>query len=274
MSENKQADDSGSEAVVDQALDRMAAFDAQELAIEAAEVGGASPELPAFDDAKIEEIIAASLRASRAPAADAGREGAEREGAETVKDGAVDAAQTDAADGATAAEAAANTGPGYGRLLAWGGAAVAIAASVLLWRGVVHPTQTPTSPALTASSLPEVRLELGGTARTLGEVPPVRPYGAGDTFVLRLSFDTVPVEPPFAALLAEDADGVERPLPFLPHAEQASGTASVSFEGEIAKHLPPGTWTLRARLGYPPDCSATRADGCRSLETRIEVVAP
>lgn len=148
------------------------------------------------------------------------------------------------------------------RWIAWvGGAGVAAAAVVLLWQA---PPDEATSP------LPSAQLRLGGTARTLGDTPPVRAYGPGDMFFVELSFDTTTQGPVISELFARDSAGVMLPVEIA----QEFRDDAVVFEGEIAKFLPPGVWTLQLRYGRSQACDPSNPDSCEALETRIEVVGP
>lgn len=156
---------------------------------------------------------------------------------------------------------AAEPRPQPSRAWLWSGAAVAaLAAAMLLWWSRPAPPVAP---------LGTPELVLGGTARTLGDEPPVRPYGPGDSFALHLRFAETP-GPVAAHLVALDAEGGSRTLS-LPWVDQDDGGR---FEGAIAELLTPGRWTLRAYYGRPQACAPETVEGCRSLETQVDVLAP
>lgn len=213
---------------LDDALLEMASFDAQEAAIEAAELEGEEPQLPKISDAKFEALVAASV---------------------------------DAADIPSSLDERAPRGRPWARwAIAAGGA---LAASALLWRLSVSPEGT-----LTASSIPNAELRLGGTARTLGDAPEVRPYGPGDTFMLEVAFESVPPAGMEYALVARSASGVVSTVALVPRHE----AEAVVFEGEIAQLLEPGSWTLAVDFGVLDECGDEESARCRHLETAIEVL--
>jgi len=217
---------------VEDALLQMAQFDEREAAIERAESEGIVAEVPELSSAKMDAIVAASLRAA-AP---------ESEVADTVSP-------------TTQSR----------RWIPWAcGIAVAVAAALVLWQA--PPTQD--GATVRAGPLPPAQLTLGGTARTLGDTPPLRTYGPGDTFFVELTFDTPVPYPVVAELFARDAAGV---LQSVPLSSQTREDSTV-FEGEIAELLSPGIWRLHVRYGGLHNCSDTTPEGCEDLETRIEIV--
>lgn len=219
---------------VEDALLQMGQFDEREAAIERAESEGIVPEVPELSSAKIDAIVAASLRAA-AP---------ERETEETV-----------------------SLPTRSRRWIPWAcGVAVAVAAALVLWQA--PPSQD--GAAVGPGPLPHAQLTLGGTARTLGDAPALRAYGPGDTFFVELSFDTPIASNIAAELFAQDAAGVVQPVPL---SSQNRGGVTV-FEGEIAALLSPGIWTLQIRYGRPHSCSTSTPDGCETRESRIEVLGP
>jgi hypothetical protein len=212
---------------VEDALARMAAFDAQQAAIEAAEAGGAQPEVPQLSVEAQDAMVAMAAAAAR---------------------GSVEPAPS-----RTSAT------------VAWVGGALALAASVLLWRVL---TDAPAPEPAIARSLPAARVQLGGTARTLGDAPPARPYGLGDSFAIEVVFDTPPPGPVAAMLSATDAEGTRRSLPL----ERYDRPGVVGFRGQVADVLPPGLWTLQLRYGDPQRCTEARPEDCEALEAQIEIL--
>ncbi len=216
---------------VDDALLQMGLFDEHEAAIERAEAQGVVAEVPKISSAKLESIVAASLRA------------------------AAPESEVEAASSPTQ------------RWIPWAcGAAVAVAAALVLWQS--PPSTDPG--AVAPAALPSAQLKLGGTARTLGDTPRLRSYGPGDAFFVELSFDTPLESPVFAELFAHDAAGTTTLVPL--SLEKRNDV--LLFDGEIAALLPPGTWTLQVRYGSSDVCTASLPNGCKTLETRIEVVGP
>lgn len=213
---------------LDDALFEMGSFDAQDAAIEAAEIEGEEPQLPDISDAKFEALVAASLEAADIPP--------------------------------SLEERAPRTRPWTRWAIAAGGV---VAATALLWQLSVSPEES-----LTASSIPAAELRLGGTARTLGDAPEVRPYGPGDGFMLELAFETEPPTGLEFALVARNASGAVSTLALVPRRE----AGAVVFEGEIATLLEPGVWTLDVDFGVLGECGDGESARCRHLETTIEVL--
>lgn len=163
---------------VEDALLQMGLFDEREVAIERAEAEGVVAEAPELSSAKVDAIVAASLRAAEPEA-----------------------------------EAVVTPLSQARRWIPWAcGFAVAVAAALVLWQG--FPVEDPA--AVNPGPLPSAQLKLGGTARTLGDAPAVRAYGPGDAFFVELSFDEPPAAPIEAQLYARDAAGVQQPIPLTP----------------------------------------------------------
>lgn len=218
---------------IEDALLQMGRLDAAEAAIERSEAEGVAAEVPAFSSAKMDTIVAASLRAA--------------------------ALEPEIEDVASSTS-------GY-RWVPWAcAAAVAVAAAVVLWQA--PPSQD--AATVVVGPLPSAKLQLGGTARTLGDTPVVRAYGPGDEFFVELFFDAAIESSVFAELFARDSAGAMQSVTLA----QEFRDDAVVFEGEIAEFLSPGVWTLQVRYGRPHSCSASTPDGCETLETRIEVVGP
>jgi hypothetical protein len=214
---------------IDDALYDMGSFDAQEGAIEAAELGGDEPQVPKFSSAKFEALIAASV---------------------------------DVADLPPSLEERPSRTRGWVRwAIAAGGA---LAAGLLLWQLRAPAVVAPSGP------VPAGTLRLGGTARTLGEAPAIRPYGPGDAFMLELSFEQAPPDVLQAAVVARDASGAETKLAL----DLRRRDAALVFEGEIASMLAPGVWTLSVDYGDLDACGTDDAALCRHAETTVEVLAP
>ena len=214
--------------VIDDALFDMGSFDAQDAAIEAAELDGVSAELPEISDAKFEALVAASLDVADLPP---------------------------------------NLEERGGPARAWTRWAVAaggaIAAALLLWQ-----LRSPTDAVSTADAALVAELRLGGTARTLGDAPTVRPYGPGDAFMLELAFETEPPGELGAVVVARDEFGASVDLAL----DLRRSAASLVLEGEIADMLTPGVWTLVVRYGVLDHCDRGASAQCRRLETKIEVL--
>ncbi|MEM7154813.1 MAG: hypothetical protein AAF799_18330 [Myxococcota bacterium] len=152
----------------------------------------------------------------------------------------------------------------------WGAPAVvavglAVAAAVLLW---VPRGQAPGSDS--GITLVPHRIELGGTAKVLGEDDEApRAYGPGDDFLLRAQ----PIEASSAATEARlfavsEADGRRRFLDVTPTRGQ---DGAFEFRAPIATVLGPGPWTLRVEIGPPGGCPRT-TDDCIEVHARIEIV--
>lgn len=219
---------------VDDALFEMGSFDAQDVAIEAAELEGVRPELPRVSDAKLEALVAASL-----DAADTSPHSTNRWGRKV---------QTAQARSWTR------------WAVATGGA---VAAGLLLWQLSTSPGESPTDDAI-----PVAELRLGGTARTLGDASVVRPYGPGDLFMLEVAFEEEPPMGLKAALVAGDVSGRVTTVALVPRRE----ARSLVFEGEIADLLEPGVWTLSVDVGAVDECGRAESTRCRRFETKIEVL--
>lgn len=219
---------------VEDALLQMGQFDEREAAIERAESEGIVAEVPELSSAKIDAIVAASLEAA-APESEV--------------------------------EPSPNPATPPRSWIPWAcGAAVAIAAALVLWQSPPSADEA----AAEHTPLPSAQLRLGGTARTLGDSPALRSYGPGDAFFVELSFDTAPASPIVAEVFASDGEGVRKFVP-LPLHKRADAFV---FEGEIAALLPPGIWTLQIRYGDSDGCAPPLPDDCETLETRIKVVGP
>ncbi len=148
---------------------------------------------------------------------------------------------------------------------------MSMAAAALLWLGGVDrgSPEPVTSDVATAPH----RIELGGTARTLGsDHPTPRAYRPGDDFLLR----AVPLRDRAegaaatgATLFAIPADGPRRRLE-LPRTRASDGV--IEFRGDIAALLAPGRWTLRLELSASGECTP-RSDNCVEAEAHLEILA-
>lgn len=219
---------------VEDALLQMGVFDAREAAVDRAEAEGGAAKVPEFSNAKMDAIVAASLRAA-----------------------ALEPEVEGTASSTTQSR----------HWIWWAcGVAVAVAAALVLWQA--PPSQVESSPG--TAPLPLAQLRLGGTARTLGDTPTIRSYGPGDAFFVELSIDTELQHPIVADLFARDPAGATRRVAL----SLRNRDGLMVFEGEIAELLAPGIWTLQVRYGRSHSCSGSTPDGCKTLETRIKVVGP
>ncbi|MBV1861630.1 MAG: hypothetical protein KUG77_24640 [Nannocystaceae bacterium] len=226
MSEETQRD------AVEEALFQMGSLDAGEAAIERIEALGVEAETPALSSAKMNEIVAASLRAA--------------------------GLETQAGDSPLSTTR-------LRRWVPWACAAAgAIAAALVLWQA--PPRQE--EPSVALAPLPSGQLTLGGTARALGDTPKIRAYGPGDMFFAELSFAAGMPSQLVAELIARDTTGAMQSVSLSPQVRQGG----VRFEGKIADLLPPGTWTLQVRYGMRYRCSTSNPGGCETLETQVEII--
>lgn len=151
--------------------------------------------------------------------------------------------------------------------------AFSLAASLVVW----FARPAPSSPGradlhVVEGAIASYRLELGGTARMLGadDASP-RAYGPGDDFLLR----AVPVT---NGVVASDATATATPdsseraeaTPLALAVSQASDHV-LEFRGSIAELLAPGLWSIEVHLG-PAEACALQTDRCVLAQVQILVV--
>lgn len=142
-----------------------------------------------------------------------------------------------------------------------------LAAALLLWIFSAPVAPAPGDGVGSVAVAPH-RVELGGTARVLGDVGAgPRAYGPGDDFVLRVVPLSAARTTEVPARLFVLSDGGRRRLD-LPK-RRSDGT--IEFFGKIAETLPPGVWILRTELGSPDACVVGR-EGCLHLDVTISII--